>query len=122
MRLTALIFMTAALSLCLAAKPVLPQVALPDGFDGTYVPMGSTCADALQATVQDGVVLMMDGSIMVTDLIEDPVNPRRVEATLELSAGGGEWTDSAVLTLSEDGTILRFDYADGTSIDWVRCD
>ncbi len=58
-------------------------------------------------------MLVMDGAMSVTDLIEDPVNPRKVEATLEISAGGGEWTESAVMTLAEDGQSLRFDYPTG---------
>jgi hypothetical protein len=111
-----------ALSLGATASPAVSQVALPTGFDGLYVPDGETCGSASQITVKDGNFIMMDGAMTVTDLIEDPVNPRRVDASLALSGGGADWTDSAVITLADDGQSLHFAYADGTEVVWARCD
>lgn len=97
-------------------------ISLPIGFDGVYAPMGHGCGDAGRITVKDGVMTGLDGAMTVTDLIEDPVNPRKVEASLMISGGGAEWEDSAVITLDETGKALRFDHADGSVSVWTRCD
>lgn len=96
-------------------------VALPLGFDGDYVPDGAPCDLPNAISVKDGTMVGAEFSISVTDLIEDPTNPRRVEATLLHEAGGEEWTGSAVLTLSDDERELNFDYPDGGSTVWLRC-
>lgn len=95
--------------------------ALPDGFDGDYVPDGAPCDVQNAISVRNGIIVGAEFAITVTDLIEDPVDPRKVEATLLNEGGGGEWTDSAVITLSEDGQELSWDYPDGTSMAWLRC-
>ncbi|WP_302848572.1 hypothetical protein [Rhodobacter calidifons] len=39
-----------------------------------------------------------------------------------LNQGGGrDWEDCAILTPAEDGTTLRFDHPDGTSVVRSRC-
>ncbi|MBL9049416.1 MAG: hypothetical protein JNK19_04815 [Tabrizicola sp.] len=108
----------------LAASAALAEtgaVLLPDGFDGAYAPDGAVCEGLSVITIAEGVMVGAEFAISVTDLIEDPVNPRKVEATLLNSGGGAEWTDSAVLELSEDGTRLTFDYPDGSQVVWLRC-
>ncbi|MGL4234945.1 hypothetical protein [Tabrizicola sp.] len=103
-------FLPLAAAAVVAASGAFAEVAaveLPRGFDGRYAPEGVTCGDALVITVEKGVMIGGDGAMTVTDLIEDPVNPRKVEATLLNEGGGGEWMDSAVLTLAEDGKSLR---------------
>ena len=104
-----------------AALPEVSAVELPLGFDGRYAPEGVACEGLAVITVEKGVMIGGEFAITVTDLIEDPVDPRKVEATLFNEGGGGEWTDSAVLTLSEDEQNLRFDYAEGGTAVWTRC-
>jgi hypothetical protein len=100
-------------------------VSLPPGFDGLYATEGTPCGGALsqQITVEDGVILFMDGAMSVTDLIEFPGEPNKVEVSLLASGGGGEWTESAVIELSsnETGQALVVDYPDGNRSIWVRC-
>ena len=72
-----------------------------------------------------GVVIaavLLGEHITVTDIIEFPGDPNKVEASLLNEAGGGSWMDSAVLTLADDGRTLRFDYPDGSVAVWNRCD
>lgn len=97
-------------------------VALPTGFDGTYAPEGMACDGLGLVEVKDGVMVGAEFAISVTDLVEFPGEPNRVEATLLNSGGGGEWEDSAVLTLERDGRSLVFDYPGGTRTVWNRCD
>lgn len=111
----------AALLACVTTAALAQGVDLPLGFDGRYAPEGVACEGLMVITVEDGIMAGGDFGIIVTDLVEDPVNPRRVEASLLSQGGGEEWADSAVLTLAEDGQSLRFDYADGTGITWLRC-
>lgn len=94
-------------------------ISLPEGFDGSYAPAGEACAGATMITVADGT--MMDGAMTVTDLIEDPVNPNRVDTQIEISAGGETVIDAATITLSDDRQRLDFVYADGSVITWNRC-
>jgi hypothetical protein len=115
-------FPLALAALVLSAAGALAEaVALPTGFDGSYAAEGEACTGASLITVAEGTFLMMDGAVTVTDLIEFPGEPNRVEASLELSGGGGDWTDTAVITLAEDGQSLSFDYADGSRVVWNRC-
>jgi hypothetical protein len=110
-------------ALLAAAAPSLAEdgIILPPGFDGLYAPEGLPCEGSPRIAVKDGVMVGEEFAITVTDLIEDPVNPRKVEATLLNQGGGGEWEDSAVLTLADDGQSLMFDYPDGTRNIWQRC-
>jgi hypothetical protein len=96
-------------------------VALPLGFDGEYVPDGAPCDLRNAISVKDDSMVGAEFAITVTDLIEDPVNPNRVEVTLLHSAGGEEWTESTVMIRSADGRELSFDYLDGQSMVWLRC-
>jgi hypothetical protein len=107
----------------LSAAPARAEeaVALPTGFDGVYATEGLACDGLGRVEVADGVMVGAEFAITVTDLIEVPGEPNKVEATLLNEAGGGSWTDSAVLTLSEDTQALRFDYPDGTVTVWMRC-
>lgn len=63
-------------------------IILPLGFDRFYAPEGLPCTGLPRIAVKDGVVVGVEFSITVTDLAEDPANPRKVEATLWNSAGG----------------------------------
>jgi hypothetical protein len=115
---------TLALAMALAAStPALAEegILLPPGFDGTYAPEGMACEGLARIEVKDGVMVGGEFAITVTDIVEHPTDPRKVEASLLNSAGGEEWVDSAALTLTEDGQSLRFDYPDGGSVVWVRC-
>lgn len=96
-------------------------VALPTGFDGVYATEGLACDGLGRVEVRDGVMLGAEFAITVTDLVEFPGAANQVEATLMNDAGGGQWTDSAVMTLAEDGQTLRFDYPDGSVAVWTRC-
>lgn len=100
-------------------------VSLPLGFDGLYATEGMPCggAPAQQITVEDGVFTFMDGALSVTDLIEYPGDPNKVEVSLLASGGGEERTESAVITLStnETGQALVVDYPDGDRSIWLRC-
>jgi hypothetical protein len=81
-----------------------------------------TCDNLGRVEIGNGVMVGAEFAITVTDIIEFPGEPNKVEATLLNEAGGGSWTDSAVLTLAEDGRTLRFDYPDGSVAVWSRCD
>lgn len=110
------------LAMTLAASAAGAEgVALPLGFDGDYVPDGAPCDPRNAISVNDGSMVGAEFAITVTDLIEDPVEPNRVEASLLHSAGGEEWIESAVIILSEDGRELTFEYPDGQSMVWLRC-
>jgi len=116
-----------SLAVCLAAllpSAVLAQrtIDLGPAFSGTYAPEGMACAGLALIEVQGGTMVGAEFAISVTDIIEFPGEPNRIEASLFNQAGGGEWEDSAILTLAEDGQSLRFDYPDGTTAVWVRCD
>jgi hypothetical protein len=121
-RLAALAYVLLALS----APAALAEegVTLPPGFDGLYAPEGMPCAGSGRITVENGVFIFMDGALTVTDLIESPGEANKVEATMLGSGGGGEWTESAVITLSETdlGTALVLDYPDGNRSIWDRCE
>jgi hypothetical protein len=103
-----------------ASRAEVRAVALPAGFDGHYAPEGEACDGPAAVMVSEGVMIGAEFAITVTDLIEDP-DPRKVEASLFNEAGGGSWTDSAVITLAEDGQGLTFAYPDGTTVVWLRC-
>jgi hypothetical protein len=113
----------ALVALAFTAAPSLAQdaVALPTGFDGVYATEGLACDNLGRVDIKDGVMVGAEFAITVTDLIEFPGEPNKVEATLLNQGGGGEWTDSAVITLAEDGQSLRFDYPDGSVATWTRC-
>jgi hypothetical protein len=114
----------ALLSLVLSAPAALAQgVTLPTGFDGLYAPEGMPCSVESRIRVEDGSFIHMDGALTVTDLIEFPGDPNKVEVSLLGSGGGGEWTESAILTLSitDRDTALVWDYPDGTRNIWTRC-
>jgi hypothetical protein len=110
-------------ALVLTAASALAQdaVLLPTGFDGIYATEGLGCDDLGRVEVKDGVMMGAEFAITVTDLIEFPGEPNKVEATLLNDAGGGVWTDSAVITLAADGS-LQFSYADGSVAVWRRCE
>ncbi|HLQ20469.1 MAG TPA: hypothetical protein VK146_15955 [Tabrizicola sp.] len=110
------------LALTAAAAQAQDAVALPTGFDGVYATEGLACDNLGRVEVKDGVMLGAEFAITVTDLIEFAGAPNKVEATLLNQGGGGEWTDSAVITLAGDGQSLRFDYPDGSVATWTRCD
>jgi hypothetical protein len=113
-----------ALALTVPAARAEDGVALPTGFDGLYAPEGMPCSAEGRIRVENGSFIHMDGALTVTDLIEFPGEPNKVEVTLLGSGGGGEWTEAAVLTLSvgERDTALVWDYADGTRNIWTRCE
>jgi hypothetical protein len=110
-----------ALFVTSASAQAEEAVLLPTGFDGVYATEGLGCDDLGRVEVKDGVMVGAEFAITVTDLVEVPGEPNKVEATLLNEGGGGEWTDSAILTLSDDGS-LRFDYPDGAVAVWSRCD
>jgi hypothetical protein len=115
----------AVLSLLLSAPMSLAEaISLPPGFDGLYAAEGMPCSTEGRIRVEAGSFIHMDGALSVTDLIEFPGDPNKVEVTLLGSGGGGEWTESAVLTLSvgERDTALVWDYPDGTRNIWTRCE
>jgi hypothetical protein len=91
-------------------------------FNGTYAPEGMTCDGAGRIKVTDGAMVGAEFAISITDVIEFPGEPNKVEVTLLNQGGGGEWVDSAVLTSAEDDRSLRFDYPDGSTVLWNRCD
>lgn len=111
-----------ALALSAAAAQAEEAVALPMGFDGTYATEGSACDGLGRVEVREGVMVGAEFAITVTDLIEFPGEPNKVEATLLNEGGGGSWTDSAVITLAEGGQELRFAYPDGSVAVWTRCE
>jgi hypothetical protein len=116
----------ALLAIALSAGPALsePGVALPTGFDGLYAYEGMPCSDDRRIRVEDGTLIFLDGALTVTDLIEFPGAPNKVEVTMLASGGGGEWTEAAVLTLNvgDMGTALVVDYPDGSRSIWQRCE
>lgn len=115
----------ALLSLALSAPAALAEgISLPPGFDGLYAAEGMPCSTEGRIRVEDGSFIHLDGALTVTDLIEFAGEPNKVEVTLLGSGGGGEWTESAVLTLSvtDRDTALVWDYADGTRNIWTRCE
>ena len=114
----------ACLALVLTAAHARAEraVLLPTGFDGVYAAEGMSCDGLGRIDVKDGVMVGAEFAISVTDLVEFPGEPNKVEATLLNEGGGGEWTDSAVITLADDGQELRFDYPDGSVAVWSRCD
>jgi hypothetical protein len=114
------------LALCLAA--LLPSAALAQrtidlgpAFNGTYAPEGMACEGLALIEVQGGTMVGAEFAISITDIIEFPGEANRIEASLLNQGGGGEWEDSAILTLAEDGQSLRFDYPDGSRVIWTRC-
>ncbi|MFM7335268.1 MAG: hypothetical protein ACKO2N_22465 [Tabrizicola sp.] len=111
----------AALVLTAASARAEDAVLLPTGFDGVYATQGLGCDDLGRVEVKDGVMVGAEFAITVTDLIEFPGEPNKVEATLLNEGGGGSWTDSAVLSLAKDGS-LQFDYPDGSRVLWSRCE
>jgi|GEM_PF-4711508 len=110
--------------LAVLAVPALAEdgVSLGPGFDGAWATDGMTCDDLGRVEIGEGVMVGAEFAITVTDIVEFPGEPNRVEATLLNEAGGGSWTDSAVLTLSDDGQELRFAYPDGSVAVWSRCE
>lgn len=111
-----------ALALSAAAAQAGDAVALPTGFDGVYATEGLDCDNLGRVEVKDGVMVGAEFAITVTDLIEFPGEPNKVEASVLNQGGAGEWTDSAVIALSADGQELRFVYSDGSEAVWSRCD
>lgn len=111
-----------ALALSATAAQAEEAVALPSGFDGVYATEGLGCDDLGRVEVRSGVMVGAEFAITVTDLVEFPGQPNRVEATLLNEGVGGSWTDSAVITLSDDGQELRFTYPDGSTAVWRRCE
>ena len=99
-------------------------VALPTGFDGTYASEGMPCGTGEPITVKDGTLFGMEWGMSVTDLIEYPNDPDRVEASLLVSGGGEEWVESAVIRRESDGQgqVLVLDYPDGNRSIWTLCD
>jgi hypothetical protein len=113
-----------ATSLSVTTGPLGAEVRamlLPPGFDGGYAPEGESCDGMGRIEVKDGVMVGAEFAISVVDLIEDPVDPRRISAGLWNEGGGGAWEDSAVIALSADGQRLTFDYGDGAPVVWLRC-
>lgn len=98
-------------------------VALPTGFDGLYAPEGLPCLGTPRIAVGDGMMRGDDWVMTVTDLIEFPGDPNKVEASLAVSFDGRDTTESVVITLSGsgEGAALVFDYPDGTRNIWARC-
>lgn len=119
-----LVLVASVLALSLSSATAVraeDAVTLPMGFDGVYTTEGLACDGLGRVEVRDGVMLGAEFAITVTDLVEFPGAPNKVEATLVNDAGGGQWTDSAVMTVAEDGQTLRFDYPDGSVAVWTRC-
>lgn len=117
-------FALAALTLS-AAVAQAGEVSLPAGFEGLYATEGMPCGGdlATRITVEGSSFIFMDAAMTVTDLIEFPGEPDKVELSLLVSGGGGEWTESAVMTLASDGAgqALVVDYPDGNRSIWERC-
>ena len=99
-------------------------VALPTGFDGIYAAEGMPCGTGEPITVKDGTIFGMEWGMTVTDLIESPADPDRVEASLLVSGGGEEWVESVVIRRESDGQgqVLVLDYPDGNRSIWTLCD
>lgn len=114
-------FATALFLLAPLAAVAGDVVSPGQDFNGIYAPEGMTCDGLGRIEVTDGVMVGAEFAISITDFIEFPGEPNRVEATLLNQGGGGDWVDSAILTLSEDGRSLRFDYPDGSTAAWNRC-
>ncbi len=113
----------ALITLC-APAAFAREVTLPPDFQGLYAPEGMPCSTEGRIRVEGGSFIHMDGALTVTDLIEFPGDPNKVEVSLLGNGGGGEWTESAVLTLSvtDRDTALVWDYPDGTRNIWTRCE
>jgi hypothetical protein len=110
------------LVLAAVAGPALAQgISLPPGFDGRYAPMGESCDGVYAITVAGGVITVMDGAMVVMDLVEQPGRADQVVVTLDVSIADYQATETAVLTLVERGQELHIDYPDGTSERWRRC-
>ena len=106
-----------------SAMPLLAEgVALPEGFAGLYAPEGIACGSDLTIRVEGGAMIGGDGAMVVSDLIELPGTPKRVDVTLIVSGGGEDWTEQAVITRAEDGQSLHLRFADGMENRWTRCD
>lgn len=99
-------------------------VALPTGFDGVYASEGMPCGVGERITVKDGTIFGMEWGMTVTDLIEFPGEPDRVEVSLLVSGGGEEWVESAMIRRESDGQgqVLVLDYPDGNRTIWTLCD
>ena len=99
-------------------------VARPTGFAGIYAAEGLPCGAGQPITVKDGTLYGMEWGMTVTDLIEFPNDPDRVEASLLVSAGGEEWAESVVIRRESDGQgqVLVLDYPDGNRSIWTLCD
>lgn len=117
-------FILALIALTPCAALAQDGIALPTGFDGIYASEGMTCGTGERITVENGTIYGEEWGMTVTDLIEFPGEPNKVEATLAVSGGGGEWEESAVIRLESgvDGTALVLDYPDGNRTIWARCD
>ena len=75
----------------LAPLPALADAVSPGpDFNGTFAPEGMTCDGLGRIEVADGVMLGAEFAITITDLIEFPGAPNKVEATLLNQGGGGE--------------------------------
>ena len=99
-------------------------VALPTGFDGLYAPEGLPCHGIGRISLRDGVFQGDGWTWTVTDVIEMPGEPDKVDVALKTSRIGERWTEAVVITRSTDGQgpVLVFDYANGTRNIWKRCD
>lgn len=105
----------------IAAGPVLAEegVSPGPGVDGSYAPEGMACDGLGRIEVSGGSIVGAEFAITITDIVELPGEPNKVEVSLLNQGGGGEWVDSAMLTISEDA--LQFDYPDGSVVVWNRC-
>lgn len=117
-------FACLAILLCTAPARAEEGVALPAGFDGIYSGEGVPCGAGERITVKDGTIFGAEWGMTITDLIEFPGEPDRVEASLLVSGGGGEWEDSAMIRRESDGQgqVLVLDYPDGSRTIWKLCD
>lgn len=104
-----------------AAWPVLAEegVSPGPGVDGVYAPDGMTCDSLGRIEVSGGSIVGAEFAITITDILELPGEPNTVEVSLLNQAGGGEWTESARLTIADQS--LQFDYPDGSVVVWNRC-
>ncbi|NJM83679.1 MAG: hypothetical protein HC844_15525 [Tabrizicola sp.] len=114
----------APVCLALSAQGARAEEGVALGFDGLYAPEGLPCAGSPRIAVRGGIITGDEWSMTVTDLIEFPGEANKVEATIDVSAGGNTWTESAVITLDGEGqdVALIWDYPDGTRNIWQRCD
>lgn len=106
------------------AVPALAEetVAFPDALEDTrWIAEGGACGSESEIRIEDGVILVMDGAMSALRITEDRQVKGRMEVDFLLSGGGEDWRETLVLSLSEDGSALTFDYEDGSSITWSRC-